>query len=85
MHWIAFEQTIGLFTFIAPISFGIYISHWFLIAHANYLDGIVANEYVKYTMYTAVCIAFAYLIERVIYVYLNKWIMNALKRYKQGG
>ncbi|RZK63746.1 MAG: hypothetical protein EOO92_28405, partial [Pedobacter sp.] len=51
LKWVGFNQTIGLFTFIAPISFGIYISHWFLIAHAGYLDGIIQNTYAKYLVY----------------------------------
>jgi peptidoglycan/LPS O-acetylase OafA/YrhL len=78
LRWIGFNQTIGLFTFIAPISFGIYISHWFLIAHAEYLDGVINNVYIKYTTYIAVCVTFSYLIERIIYVHLSKMIMKKL-------
>jgi peptidoglycan/LPS O-acetylase OafA/YrhL len=78
MSWIGFNQTIGLFTFIAPISFGIYISHWFLIAHAEYLDEVFDNIYTKYAIYITVCIAFSYLIERIIYVHLSKLIMRKL-------
>ena len=77
-NWIGFNQTIGLFTFIAPISFGIYISHWFLIAHAEYLDGVVNNVYIKYIIYAAVCIAFSYVIERIVYMHLSKLIMKKL-------
>jgi peptidoglycan/LPS O-acetylase OafA/YrhL len=78
MKWIGFNQTVGLFTFIAPISFGIYISHWFLIANAHYLDNVIQNVYSRYIIYIIVCVAFSYLIERVVYVHLAKLITKKL-------
>ena len=80
VRWLGFNQTVGLFTFIAPISFGIYISHWFLVAEAHYLDGIIHNVYSRYIAYIAICLAFSYLIERVIYIHLARIIMNKLFR-----
>lgn len=82
MNWVGFNQTVGLFTFIAPISFGIYISHWFLIANAHYLDEIITNQYLRYTVYTIVCVFFAYIVERVLYIHLNRWIMNKVNPKK---
>ena len=76
LHWVGFKYTFGIFEFIAPISFGIYISHWFLIVDAHYLDAVVTNPIVRTLLYIVVCVAFAYLVEKIIYVKLNKYIMQ---------
>lgn len=78
IKWFGFDQTVGLFTFIAPISFGIYISHWFLIAEAHYLDKVIHNIYSRYIAYIIVCLTFSYVIERIVYIHLAKIIMNKI-------
>ena len=78
LSWAGFRLTFGLFEKIAPISFGIYISHWFLIANATYLNGIVNNVYLRFGLYVLICLLFAYIIERVIYVKLSKLIIPQL-------
>jgi peptidoglycan/LPS O-acetylase OafA/YrhL len=83
IHWVAFNKTIGLFEPIASISFGIYISHWFLVSEAHYLDSIIQNVYIKYVLYIIICLVFSYLIERVIYVPLNRWIMACIYPKRQ--
>jgi peptidoglycan/LPS O-acetylase OafA/YrhL len=79
--WVGFDKTIGLFEFIAPISFGIYISHYFLIINAHYLDLLISNYFVRIIVYTLCCCLFAYFIERIIYVKMNKFIV--LRRAKK--
>ena len=77
LKWVGFDRTLGLFEPIASISFGIYITHWFLIVRAHYLDGIIQQPVLRFLLYTVGCLLFSYLLERVVYVWLNKRIMNA--------
>lgn len=79
IKWAVFNQTLGLFEALAPISFGIYISHWFLVIEAHYFDKLISNVPLRYLSYIIVCILFAYLVERVIYVGLNKIILKRVK------
>ena len=74
-HWFGFSKTIGLFLPLAPISFGIYITHWFLIVEAHYFDSFIPNTFIRYIMYFLVCFLFSYLVERVIYIYLSKKLL----------
>jgi len=78
LKWIGFKYTLGIFEFIASISFGIYISHWFLIVDAHYLDNVISNDVLRVCMYVAVCVAFAYIVERIIYVKLNRFVVSKL-------
>lgn len=73
-QWIGFDKTIGAFLPLAPISFCLYISHWFLIVRAHYFDNIIENKLVRYASYFFVCFAFSYIVERIIYTYLDKKI-----------
>ncbi|NDV69273.1 acyltransferase [Dysgonomonas sp. 25] len=75
LKWRLFNQTIGVFKYFANISYGIYISHWFLIVTADYLS-FIQNSFIRYPMYLLICLGFSYLIERVIYVRLNKYFMK---------
>jgi len=75
INWLGFNSTIGLFEHIAPISFGIYISHWFLISNASYLNGVIPNLALRICCYILICVLFAYIVERIIYVRLNKWLL----------
>lgn len=68
LKWFAFDYTFGLFEPIASISFGIYISHFFLVVQATYLDGVLSNSFLKYSIYFIVCLLYSYLIERVVYM-----------------
>lgn len=73
-RWIGFSKSIGLFLPLAPISFCIYISHWFLIVEAHYLDSLIPNTYLRYFSYFTICLLFSYLVERVIYTYADRRI-----------
>jgi len=79
IKWTGFNKTLGLFEVLAPISFGIYISHWFLVIEAHYFDKLIQNITLRYLSYIMVCILFSYLVERVIYVGLNKVILKQAK------
>ena len=75
LKWAGFKYTLGPFKALAKISFGIYISYWFLILHANYLD-FIPNLIVRFFLYSIICVLFAYVIEQVLYVKINKAVMN---------
>jgi len=76
-RWIGFNKTIGLFEPVSTVSYGIYISHFFLVTKAAYLN-MISNEYVRFFCYCLVCLLFSYLLERVIYIRVNKIIMAKL-------
>ena len=82
LNWRGFNYTLGLFEHIAPISFGIYISHWFLITDASYLNSMITNPVLRICCYALICVLFAYIIERIIYVKLNKWLLIKFIRNK---
>lgn len=73
---IGFSRIFNLFIPMASISYGIYISHWFLIVKASYLNYVITNIYIRLGVYMMVCLLFAYFIEHIVYVRLNKWIRN---------
>ena len=74
--WIGFSSTMEIFSRFAPISYGVYISHYFLISNATYLDSHIDNLLLRYTLYISICIGFSYLIERIIYVNINRLIIK---------
>ena len=76
MNWIGFKYTLGLFEFLAPISFSLYISHWYFVSHAHYLDGFMSNEYLRFFCYFLICCGFCYVVERIIYPKLSKFILT---------
>lgn len=75
-NWFGFKYTLGLFEVLAPISFCLYISHWFLVSHVEYLDKFIGNYYIKTAAYFIICCAFCYLVERIIYPHFNKKILR---------
>lgn len=58
INWWGFNQTVGLFTFIAPISYTVYISHFALITYPDYIHPILGVFF---------CLIFSYLVEIVLY------------------
>lgn len=79
-RWIGFNNTFGHFKHIAPISFVLYISHWFLVTRAKYLNGFINNEVLKFSIYLGVCLLVSYLIERVLYLKIYSAIFRKKSR-----
>lgn len=71
LKWIGFNFTIGIFKKVAPISFGLYISHYFLISNASYLDSLIFDKNIKLLIYILNCVLFSYLIERIFYPFIS--------------
>lgn len=82
-NWLLFSKTIGFFEPLAGISFGIYISHWFLVSNASYLD-FIQNYFVRMLLYCGICVFFAYVVERIIYIRINRIIVASFKKKKDG-
>lgn len=76
MSWIGFRYTFGLFEILAPISFSLYISHWYLVSFAHYLDNYIGDFYIRALIYFIICCLFCYLVERIIYPKLSKQILS---------
>lgn len=74
LQWKGFDFLFKPFLILAPISYGIYITHWNLMREATYLD-FIANPLVRWFAYLAVVIVFSYLIELKFYPWIRgKWI-----------
>lgn len=71
LNWVLFDDTLGWFAFLAPISFVLYISHWFLIIRPDYLDNL---QHLKLQVMIGIpiCFLFSYLVEIKIYPFLRK-------------
>ena len=76
LNWFGFDYTFGLFQFLAPISFSLYISHWYLVSHAHYLDDAISNIYVRFFSYLLLCCGFCYVVERIIYPKLSMRVLR---------
>lgn len=72
-----FKYTIGLFEPFAKISYMIYISHWFLVSYATYLN-FIPNSVLRYTLYFVILFSVCYLVEVIIYPKLNRYLFSKL-------
>ncbi len=71
LNWFGFNKLFGVFKYLAPFSYGIYISHHYLVIEASYLD-FINNKIIEYTLYILLMFLFSYLIEVVIYGQIRK-------------
>ncbi|WP_256003337.1 acyltransferase family protein [Pedobacter deserti] len=77
--WRFFDMIFGKFAVFAPVSYVLYISHYFLVSHARYLS-VINNKYVAFTLYLGVALGFSYLIEVVVYPRAKKIITQRIAR-----
>lgn len=78
LKWVGFDLIFGYFKKVAPISYCLYISHYFLISNAKYLDNIVQNSTIKLLLYTLNCIIISCIIELVIYPIVSRYLMKKI-------
>ena len=71
--WLFFDILIGPFKKLAPISYGLYISHTLLISEAKYFD-FIPNWYVRYFLYFLVCVGVSYFIERIVFTKIVNYL-----------
>lgn len=79
LKWRGFNIILLPFRYFAPISFVIYISHWFLIYKATYLNNIIDNKNLATFIYFIVCLLFSYLVEKIIYPKLYRFLKTIIK------
>jgi len=65
-HWFAFDKLFGIFKYIAPCSYVIYISHTYLVVDATYLN-FIHNQIIEFFLYLIIMIAFSYTVEVYLY------------------
>ena len=66
LGWMGFDAIFGPFLILAPISYTLYISHYYLVAQAGYASG-VSNPIVEWVIYFLVACLFCYVVEINIY------------------
>ncbi|MEN9336605.1 MAG: hypothetical protein RLZZ500_1592 [Bacteroidota bacterium] len=76
MNWIGFKYTFAPFQSVASISFVLYISHYFLITQAHYLDGFGLPYGIQLVLYFGICLLFSCVLERKIYPAIHKIVMK---------
>ena len=74
LKWIGFNWIFGWFKYLAPISYVLYIAHFFLISQAHYLDKFITNPSIRLLAYTIICLSISYFIERIIYPSTNRFL-----------
>lgn len=68
-----FNQTLGCFLKIAPISYGIYIFHYPILQQLN-LNPYISNLWMIYLIKFAMIIGLSYVVEIKLQPLVNKWI-----------
>ncbi|MEL1239931.1 acyltransferase family protein [Flavobacterium flavipallidum] len=76
-NWFGFNRFFGVFKYLAPISYVIYISHHYLVIQATYLD-FIHNRVVECLLYIVVMFVFSYLLEVVVYTKIKNSLHNAV-------
>lgn len=71
MKWIGFDIIFKPFAAIAPISFGIYISHWFLVFNTSYIS-FIDNRSIRLTVSLLICVLFSYFLELKLVPFIRK-------------
>lgn len=73
--WFGFDYIFGVFKYLAPCSYVIYISHSYLVVHATYLS-FLNRPVLEFIIYLVVMIAFAFFVEVFFYNKIRKLILG---------
>ncbi len=71
VRWFGFDALLGRFAILAPISYSVYASHFFLYTEAHYLD-FIANYWLRTAAYLSVVVAVSWLIEMKLFPLVNR-------------
>ncbi len=72
--WIGFDRLFKPFAVLAPISYGMYVSHYRIVHQRAYLE-FIGNPVFEWAASIALLIAVATLIERVAYPRIRNWVL----------
>lgn len=75
LKWFGYNFFFGIFKYLAPCSYVIYISHDYLVINATYLR-FINNSFVEYGFYIVFMILFSYFLEVVIYNRIKKLLIG---------
>ncbi|MBK7174891.1 MAG: acyltransferase [Bacteroidales bacterium] len=75
IKWVGFDLFFGVFKYIAPCSYVMYISHAYLVVDATYLK-FLNNKVIEYGLYILIMIMFSYTIEVVVYNRIRKQLIG---------
>lgn len=74
LNWFGFDKLFGIFKYLAPFSYVMYISHHYLVVEATYLN-FINNKIIEYSLYLLFMLLFSYVIEVVLYPKIKKRLM----------
>jgi peptidoglycan/LPS O-acetylase OafA/YrhL len=75
LNWIGFNLIFGIFKYLAPCSYVIYISHHYLVVKATYLN-FISNKIIEYGLYIIFMILFSYFLEVIVYQRIRKLVIK---------
>jgi peptidoglycan/LPS O-acetylase OafA/YrhL len=75
LNWFGFNALFGVFKYLAPCSYVIYISHHYLVVEATYLN-FISNKIIEYGLYIVFMIVFSYVLEVVVYNRIRKLLIG---------
>lgn len=75
LNWFGFNRVFGIFKYLAPFSYVMYISHYYLVVEATYLN-FINHKIIEYVLYIILMFAFSYLIEVVVYTKIKNSLMS---------
>jgi peptidoglycan/LPS O-acetylase OafA/YrhL len=81
LNWFGFNKIFGVFGYLAPFSYAIYISHHYLVIKATYLN-FINNNIVEYGLYIIFMLICSYILEVIVHDKIKKLLMG--KNPKKG-
>ena len=75
LKWFGYNAIFGIFKYLAPCSYVMYISHEYLVYQATYLR-FIHNSFIEYLLYIVFMILFSYFLEVVIYNRIRKQLIG---------
>ena len=76
-NWIFFDSMVKPFLFFAPISYVVYIRHYYFVVDANYFS-FIGDKPLEFMACMLMLLAFSYLIEIIIYPRMLKGFAGVL-------
>ena len=77
-NWIFFDKMVKPFLFFAPISYVVYISHYYFVVSAHYFS-FMGNKFLEFMAYMAMLLAFSYIVEIIAYPRILKRFSGVMK------
>lgn len=75
INWFGFNTLFGVFKYVAPFSYMIYISHHYLVIEATYLN-FINHKIIEHILYILLMFLFSYLVEVIVYPKIKRIIMR---------